>query len=158
MTNLNQWAIKWGIPFEAVEDLRRQFGITIDIPQLREGESEAAIQTRVRLEAAKKNIILWRNNVGAIHTKDGLFFRYGLANDSKQLNKRIKSSDLIGIRAIVIQHAHLGCTIGQFVARECKNGNWKYAATEEEQAQLKYLELVNSLGGDACFANDKGTL
>ena len=24
--NYNQWAIKWGIPFEAVEDLRRQMG------------------------------------------------------------------------------------------------------------------------------------
>jgi hypothetical protein len=28
--NLNQWAIKWGVPFEAVEDLRRLFGVATD--------------------------------------------------------------------------------------------------------------------------------
>jgi hypothetical protein len=156
--SLYAWGIKWGVSFEAVEDLRRQFGITIDTPQLHEGESEAAIQTRVRLESAKKNVTLWRNNVGAIHTKDGLFFRYGLANDSKQMNKKIKSSDLIGIRKITIKPNHVGCVIGQFVAREIKKGGWQYAATEEELAQLKFLELVTCLGGDACFANKEGTI
>ena len=156
--NLNQWAIKWGIPFEAVEDLRREFGsISTDMP-LKEGESEAAVQTRVRLEASRKGLRLWRNNRGAFHDESGNFVRFGLANDSKQMDKIIKSSDLVGIRPIPIAPHHIGLVIGQFVAREIKPSNWMYAATEREQAQLKFLELVASLGGDASFATSEGTL
>lgn len=156
--NLNQWAIKHGIPFDAVEDLRREFGITNDSPRLHDGESEAAIQTRVRLEGAQKGITLWRNNVGVLMNQENVPVRYGLANESKKMNKNIKSSDLIGIRPILIKSIHLNRTIGQFVAREIKRGDWQYSASEEEQAQLKYLELIVSLGGDAAFANDEGTL
>jgi hypothetical protein len=158
VTNLNQWALKWQIPFDAVEDLRRQFGIATDTPQLHGDESEAAIQTRVRLEAAKKNIILWRNNVGVLTNKNGVPIRYGLANDSKQLNKKIKSSDLIGIRRILITQKHVGSFLGQFIAREIKKGSWTYANTKKEQAQLKFIELVNSFDGDGCFTIGEGTL
>lgn len=156
--NLNQWAIKWGIPFEAVEDLRQQFGIINTDPSPQDGESEAAIQTRVRLEASRLGKRLWRNNVGAAYAEGGSFFRYGLANDSKELNKKIKSSDLIGINPVLIKPIHVGTIIGQFLAREIKRGDWEYKATQEEQAQLKFLELIISLGGDAKFANKEGTL
>ncbi len=145
--NLNQWAIQWGIPFEAVEDLRRQLGIVNTVPPPKSGESEAAIQTRVRLEASRFGIRLWRNNVGGVYTADGTFMRYGLANDSKKMNDQIKSSDLIGLRPN-----------GQFVAREIKPANWRYTATERELAQLKFLELILSMGGDAAFAVGEGTL
>ena len=158
MSNLNQWAIKWGVPFEAVEDLRNELGMNTITTKLKDGESEAAIQTRVRLEGARLGFPLWRNNVGAIQTKTGSYFRYGLANDSKKLNQEIKSSDLIGVRPVQITQCHVGLTIGQFVARECKHGDWQYSATVEEQAQLKFLELVLSLGGDAAFVNSEGTL
>lgn len=160
MTNLNQWAIKWNIPFEAVEDLRRQFGAVNTDPSSsqQDGESETAVQTRVRLEATKLGMRLWRNNVGAVRTKNGSYFRYGLANDSKKLNQQIKSSDLIGINPIVIKPEHIGFTMGIFIAREVKHGDWQYAGTEEEQAQLRFLELVASFGGDAAFANKEGTL
>ena len=156
--NLNLWAIKWNIPFEAVEDLRRQFGIVSNGPKLKEGESEAAIQTRVRLEGVEKGINLMRNNVGVLPGRNNVPVRYGLMNDSRQLNKRIKSSDLIGIKPIRIRPVHLDSVIGQFVTRECKYGNWVYTATEEEQAQLRFLELMASLGADAAFANKEGTL
>ncbi len=147
VTNLNRWAIKWGVPFEAVEDLRREFGtVSMDL-QLKAGESEAAIQTRVRLEASKKGLRLFRNNVGATYTDEGSFIRYGLANDSKQMNDSIKSSDLIGIRPG-----------GQFVAREIKPAGWQYTGTPREAAQLKFLELITAMGGDAAFANGEGTL
>lgn len=155
--NLNQWAIKWGIPFEAVEDLRKELGIALDNPKAKPGESEAAVQTNIRLEGARINIPMWRNNVGAIQTESG-WLRYGLCNDSRQLNKKIKSSDLIGIRPVLIESKHVGSLIGQFVAREVKRGDWKYKATEEEQAQLKFLEIVLKYGGDAAFANSVGTL
>lgn len=156
--NLTQWAIKWGIPYEAVEDLRREFGVFSTEPAPQVGESEAAIQNRVRLEASRKGLRVWRNNVGACMDENGNFIRYGLANDSKKMNDLIKSSDLIGLRPLRIEQCHVGQIIGQFVAREVKAADWSYSGTEREQAQLKFLELVASLGGDAAFANSEGTL
>ena len=156
--NLNRWAIKWGIPIEAVQDLKREFGLVNTDPEMKTGESETAIQTRIRLEASKKGLRVWRNNVGGAYTEDGSFLRYGLANDSKQMNESIKSSDLIGVRPIVIQQFHIGHTIGQFVAREVKEAGWHYTGDKREKAQLKFLQLVTSLGGDAAFANSEGTL
>ena len=157
--NLNQWAIKWGVPFEAVEDLRREFGtVDPDNPAVIPGESEAAVQTRVRLEASRVGGRLFRNNVGGTYTEDGTFLRYGLANDSKKMNDSIKSSDLIGLRPVRIGPEHVGNVFGLFVAREIKPGNWRYMGTPRELAQLKFIELVASLGGDASFAIGEGTL
>ncbi len=156
--NLNQWAIKWGVSIEAVHDLKREFGLVNTDPELKTGESEIAIQTRIRLEASKKGLRVWRNNVGGAYTEDGSFLRYGLANDSKRMNESIKSSDLIGVRPVVIERSHLGHTIGQFVAREVKEAAWEYTGDKREKAQLKFLQLVTSLGGDAAFANSEGTL
>ena len=158
MTNLHQWAIKHNISIDAINDLRRIMGaINID-PKLKEGESETAVQTRIRLEASSKGSLLMRNNVGVLYNVDGVPVRYGLANDSKAVNKKMKSSDLIGLQPILIQPFHVGQVIGQFLVRECKHGSWRYRATEEEQAQLKFLDLVMSMGGDAAFAIGEGTL
>jgi hypothetical protein len=52
----------------------------------------------------------------------------------------------------------VGYTIGQFVSREIKIPGWKFQNTEREQAQLKWAELIISLGGDACFTTGVGTL
>lgn len=156
--NLVQWSIKWGVPFEAVEDLRRQFGLVSTEPNPQSGDSESAIQATIRLEASRKGMRIWRNNVGACMDDGGNFIRYGLANDSKKMNDVIKSSDLIGIRPVTIQQAHVGTVLGQFVAREVKSGSWSYSGTPREEAQLRFLELVASLGGDAAFANSTGTL
>lgn len=156
--NLNQWAIKWGVPADAVEDLRREFGLVNTDPPLQPGESEAAVQTRIRLEASRKGCRVWRNNVGGTYTDDGGFIRYGLANDSEQMNARIKSSDLIGLRPVTIEPHHVGTVVGQFVAREAKPTGWQYTGTKREKAQLNFLNLVVSMGGDAQFANSEGTI
>lgn len=156
--NLNEWATKWAIPFAAVEDLRAQFGVAGMEPSPQAGESEAAIQTRVRLEASRSGGVLWRNNVGGLYDDSGNFIRYGLANDSAQMNKNIKSADLVGIRPVLITRYHVGHTFGQFLAREVKPGAWAYAGTDREAAQLRFLQLVASLGGDAAFANSEGTI
>ena len=50
---LEQWAAKYGIPSEALEELRASFGcIPTVVPHVT--GSEAAVQAQVRLEAAKK--------------------------------------------------------------------------------------------------------
>ena len=157
--NLEQWAIKWGVSYEAIQDLRKQFcAINTDPVTPVRGNSEAAVQNEIRLEASKAGLRLWRNNVGAIKDERGVPVRYGLCNDNAQLNASLKSSDLIGIRPVLIQPHHVGTVIGQFVAREVKAPTWRYTATAREMAQLRFLELVTSLGGDACFANSVGTI
>lgn len=113
--------------------------------------SETEITKEVRLEYAKSNITLWRNNVGACIDSHGNVLRYGLANDSKAMSDNIKSSDLIGIRPVVITQDMVGQTIGQFMAIEVKRPGWVYKGTKREQAQLKFINLVNSLGGHAAF-------
>ena len=159
--NLNQWAIKHGIPFAAVEDLRRIMGAVSDYGGRVTApvyDDESFRQALIRLEASRKGMRLWRNNLGAVHTDDGRFIRYGLANDTKAVNNLIKSSDLIGIRPVRITPGQLNSIIGQFVAREVKPGNWQYSDTDRERAQLKFLNLVMSMGGDAAFATGEGTL
>ena len=157
--NLEQWAIKWGVSYEALNDLRLEFGqINTDPTPPVKGNNEAAVQAHIRLEASHAGARLWRNNVGATMDEKGNFIRYGIANDSKQMNAIIKSSDLIGIRPIMINPSHVGKTFGQFIAREVKAPTWHYTGTDREKAQLKFLELVASLGGDACFATGRGTI
>lgn len=120
--------------------------------------SESGILSDIRLEASQRGCRLWRNNVGATYTPQGQFLRYGLANDSTALNRAIKSADLIGIRPLLITPEHVGQVIGQFLSREIKHPGWKYSGSERERAQLAWLDLINSLGGDACFAIGRGTL
>ena len=158
MIHLNQWMIKWSVSFEAIEDLRRIMGSIATDPAAQFGESEIAIQTRIRLEASRVDCRLWRNNVGGFYTEDGSFIRFGLCNESKQMNDTIKSSDLIGIRPVRIEQHHVGQLLGQFVAREVKREGWRYSGDKREAAQLRFLELVLSLGGDAGFATGEGTI
>jgi hypothetical protein len=110
-------------------------------PEIRNDMSEAGVQSRVRLEAARKGYLVFRNNVGAMEDVNGRVVRFGLANDSAALNKRIKSCDLIGIKPG-----------GQFWCREVKHASWHYTGTEREEAQLRFIQLILSLGGDAAFS------
>lgn len=155
---IQQWSTDWNILPAALEDLRRRMCCEDHPAPQVPGESEAAVQTRVRLEASRKGIRLWRNNVGATKTDTGSFIRYGLANETTAMNKLLKSSDLIGIRPVVITPGHVGHTIGQFMACEVKHAGWKYTGGGREKAQMNYLELVTGLGGDARFVNTEGTL
>ncbi len=157
-SDITQWAIRHGVSAQALHELDTLFGIETQLLATGSYDSEAAVQSEVRLEAAAKGIILFRNNVGVLEDKTGRPVRYGLANDSARLNKMIKSSDLIGWRRVRIEQPHVGSIIAQFVSREVKAGNWTYSGNDHEVAQLAWLKLVNANGGDAQFCNKTGSL
>jgi hypothetical protein len=157
---LEEWAARWKIPPAAFAELVACSIVEPDPDALVGDKSEAFVQSRVRLEAARAipACFLWRNNVGASKLSNGSFVRWGLANDSRQLNQRLKSGDLIGLRSIIVSDDMVGTRIGQFVSRECKRENWKYSGTREENAQLAWATLIKSLGGDAQIVKAPGSL
>jgi len=114
---------------------------------------ESDIQNEIRVNASRLGGVLWRNNVGAYKTPTG-YIRYGLCNDSPELNKHIKSADLIGIRPLLILPEHVGTVVGQFWSVECKSQTWKFNVNNPAQcAQLEWLKLVLAKGGCAEFNN-----
>lgn len=154
---LEQWAARHNISPEALSDLRYIFGcLPVVVPQAT--GSEAAVQAQVRLEAARKGVKLWRNNVGVLKDMRGVPVRYGLANDSARLNQACKSGDLIGWRSVVVAQEMVGSLIAQFVSRECKRPGWKWSGDAHEQAQMKWLQAVVSDGGDAKFTSGEDSL
>ena len=124
----------------------------------RNGGSEARAQQRVRVSVAEQGGMAWRNNTGATPAKcpdcgaRQVPVRYGLANDSARLNERIKSSDLILAIPRVIRPEHVGTTIAQFGAVECKRPGWKYTGKGRETGQAAWLALIAKLGGYATFS------
>lgn len=151
--NIHEWAQRWGISDNAMYELFVGCGCYDPVDPDHTGKSESGISDMQRVTAARAGTILWRNNVGAVMTEDGRMVRFGLCNDSKKLNEKIKSSDLVGIRPVLITPEMVGTTIGQFVARECKRPGWTYKATAREEAQLRFHILVSERGGDAAFAS-----
>jgi len=148
---LQQWAADWGIPQPVLADLRRRLADpTVTVVT---GRSEAAVQAQVRLEAARVGTVCWRNNVGVLRDDRGVPVRYGLANDSKAVNTRFKSADLIGIKPLVVTPEMVGSVVGQFWSRECKFAGWTYRGDAHEVAQLNWAQLVQAHGGDAGFAS-----
>lgn len=161
--NLDEWASVWNVPACALEDLRARMGMegrqaTRHPKEPDQYASESRVQALVRLEAAQKGVYLYRNNVGALLNSEGRPVRFGLANESKEENQAIKSSDLIGWRPLRVGPQHVGRTIAQFTCREVKEGGWVYTNQERERLQKVWLDLVNSCGGDAAFAAGVGTL
>lgn len=149
-----EWAKRHNISLKALSELEEILGTKRAALKKEYLISEKDLQEKIKLEASKKGARLWRNNVGATYTENKQFIRFGLANESSYVNQKIKSSDLIGIRPVLITEIHLGKILGQFMCREVKKPGWKFTGNEREQAQLMWLLLINSLGGDAKFATD----
>lgn len=158
---LDEWAAQHGVSPAALFDLRMRLGIVGDaLPPLEiTGTlgSESRQQGLVRLDAARNGVWLTRNNVGALLDERGVPVRYGLANESKDQNKTIKSGDLIGIRSILIGPQHVGRVIGQFVSREVKKEGWRFCGDKHETAQQNWMNFVLSKGGDAAFVTGPGS-
>ena len=153
-TMINEWARRHGVSQAAVADLHVLLMSAVPESTDTATGSEAAAQQRIRLEAPEQGVRLWRNNVGACMDDNGNFIRYGLANESSAMNKKIKSSDLIGITPITVLPEHVGGTLGLFTAVECKRPGWRYRSQPREQAQLAFMQVVIALGGIAQFATD----
>ena len=156
---LHEWAIQWQIPLAALHDLERRMGLLYD-PQLAPstGRSEAAVQANVRLEASRKGIKLFRNNVGALRDERGVPVRYGLANDTPAMNKVIKSADLIGWETTTITAEMVGQRFARFLSAECKPEGWVFTASQREQGQKAWATMVIAGGGRALFVNGPGML
>lgn len=144
------WARRHGISSEALAELAAMLAAD-GIVRETDVTSEGRVQSNVRLLAAENDAKLWRNNVGVLTNEDGRPVRYGLANDSPALNKRLKSGDLIGWRRRLITPDMVGTTIAQFASRECKPAGWKFTGTPREKAQAAWAQLVTIEGGDARF-------
>jgi len=155
-----QWAARHGVSMQAIHELQALFGMHggHTMPSKAVGVSESAVAAVLRLEAARKGVRLFRNNVGALPDARGVPVRYGLANESKQMNEKIKSADYIGWRRMLIEQHHVGTMLAQFVSREAKEVGWHYTGTTREKAQLAWAQLVTVDGGDAAFCTGEGTL
>jgi hypothetical protein len=152
---LRTWALRNRISDQALVELAAVLGATAATG----GEgSESRAQSEIRLAAPSLAMRLFRNNVGVLKNEAGTPVRYGLANDSKALNKRLKSGDLIGWRRRIIAPADVGATIAQFVSVECKAPGWTYRGDEHEQAQQRWAALVATEGGFARFATGAAAL
>ena len=99
--------------------------------------SEHEIQQRIRLACGRGPVRLWRNNSGALVDQQGRLVRFGLCKGS---------SDLIGLRTLVITPDLVGQRLAQFVALEIKTA--RGVVSPEQRA---FLDLVEQLGGLAAI-------
>ncbi len=163
MTPWQRWVHRWPHAHEELRALLQLDTAGLTLPDTVRGTSEGAVQSVVRLEAARlPDVRLFRNNVGvAEHTDESghtRAVRYGLANDSARINSVLKSSDLVGWRRVTITPDMVGSVIARTVLRECKHHGWKFTGDARETAQLAFLVMGLEDGADACFASGEGTL
>jgi hypothetical protein len=114
---------------------------------------ETPVQQRLRLRLSELGRVNWRNNNGACYDENGRLIRFGLGNDSEELNRNFKSSDLIGINPVFITPDMIGTVIGQFLAVESKASDWHMTPGDHRaHAQLAWHNIVRQYGGLAGFA------
>jgi hypothetical protein len=117
--------------------------------------SESVNQQQARLTMARLGAQVWRNNSGACVDDTGRLIRYGLGNDSAQLNAVFKSSDLIGVTPVVITPDMVGQTLGVFTALEIKPSGWHLTPGDKRGgAQANFHRIVREAGGYAGFVTD----
>lgn len=154
---IKQWAVRHRVGEDALAELSAILGSVGN--EETDGRSESNVQSRVRLAAPGSGMRLWRNNVGVLTDERGVPVRYGLANDTKALNERLKSHDLIGWRRVVVSPAMVGSMIAQFVSLECKREGWRPGEhREREEAQERWAALVVADGGYSRFVTDPAQL
>lgn len=125
--------------------------------------NETAVQQHTRLMHCDNypGAQNWRNNVGSFQDpRSGAWVRFGLANESKQENDEIKSSDLIGITPTLITPQMVGYYLGVFTALEIKESGWMFPPPSNKRefahcsAQARYHDIVRQACGYAGFVTD----
>lgn len=154
MMTLDQWAVLWGVPPAAMEQLRTLTLPITDAPRkaVSDAKSEAAVSERILLASAERDdLLMFRNNVGAWkHPETGRVVRYGLGNESKRVNETIKSADFIGIWRKRVTLADVGKDHGLLVSTEAKREDEPLNPNDPRTAaQLRWAQAINSFGGIA---------
>jgi hypothetical protein len=126
-------------------------------------KTESQVTKEVLIKASERGMLLLRNNSGVARESDPTtgkqrVVRYGLGNESKRINDKFKSSDLIGISPVVITPDMVGKTLGVFTAVEVKKEGWAYKGTSREVAQNNFLDKIRKMGGYGFFINDVADL
>lgn len=118
------------------------------------GRLESEVQQLCKIEAAKHDCILQRNNVGAFKDATGRMVRYGLGNDSKTRTDQIKSSDEIGFTIVTVTPEMVGQKIAVYTAFEFKREGWTFSEKDKREiAQKRYIDWVLKSGGIAGFVS-----
>ncbi|AUR98507.1 hypothetical protein NVP1251O_76 [Vibrio phage 1.251.O._10N.261.55.E5] len=155
---LTEWAERFNIGPDALFSLYQILTIPLGSAAVGEYEknSETYVQNVLRvLASSREHAYLWRNNVGATQTPDGRMIRYGLCNESKKLNQRFKSSDLIGGTPVTVTADMVGKRVMIFTAVEVKKADWKPGSdTQRERGQLRFINAVRAAGGFGFFCRD----
>ena len=112
---------------------------------------ESIVSEKILLVVSKLGGRLFRNNNTVFKDSRGIPIRSGLANTSKKINKKNKSSDFIGILPITITQAMVGKKVGVFLAIEMKKEGWRYTGTDREKAQKKFIGIIKKHGGKGGF-------
>lgn len=113
--------------------------------------TEKELQAWVRIHAQSKHrALMMRNNSGVLRNPDtGSHVRFGLGNDSQQINRILKSSDLIGITPVECPCGH---TYGVFTAFEIKKPGSKSSSRDATYlAQKNFIDTIKRKSGIAGF-------
>lgn len=122
--------------------------------------TETDVQNLTRLAVQAAGGVAWRNNRGALPDERGIPVRFGLANDSSQIDRTFKTGDLVGIYPETRQawgytdgkFGPLPATLtGIFCMWECKPPGWRWRGTDREVAQWNAIKYVRERGGRAGF-------
>jgi len=133
-------------------------------------KTESVVQSEIRADAGAQGVLLWRNNRGAMEDLDGRVVRFGLGNDSPAMDRRIKSSDLVG--QVTTRLLFDGKRMAQPLYVECKAEGWRFpdrwrgstpdeiektfapadAALRRTLCQWRWLKLHHDGGALAGFA------
>lgn len=108
--------------------------------------SESRIQAEIRLAASAAGLTLWRNNVGTGWAGEVSRLPDGsvLIRNPRPIQAGLckGSSDLIGLRPILITANHVGTTLAQFVGLEVKAARGRVTAQQQT-----FLDFVVRCGG-----------
>lgn len=119
--------------------------------------SERRIQNEVLLAAADAGMTLWRNNVAMTWTGKTERLADGsiLIREPRPLHAGLcnGSSDLIGLRRMVITADQVGQEIAQFSAVEVKTKRGRLTAN-----QARFLDFVRDAGGFSIVARSADDL